>query len=241
MIVKICRECQNEFNVFLSRDSQRYCSHSCFMKDRNKANPELRYSARTKRRFNISNEVRIYIDGLLLGDASIQKGTSHATRLTQTFSRNHLDWAEKIHNDLKVFGIESMIGSYDIFDKRTNEIYHTVYLQTKFYPEFKIFYSKWYYRGKKEVPEDIILNSISITNWFLGDGSRPNGKIQLSTDSFSLQSINILREGFKQLSFKFYYNNNNGRMYLYKKKEVSKFIDLIERTPESFYYKLGVV
>jgi len=206
---------------------------------RNKKNPDLRFSARTKKHFIVTDEVRDFVDGLLLGDASIQKGSSHATRLTQRFARKFDEWAKQIQRKLKSFGIESTLSYGSTFDKRTKKRYYWVQLQTKFYPEFKIFQRRWYPNGKKEVPNDLRLKPITLENWFLGDGSAsragPNGaRLKLSTDSFSEQSVAKLKEKLEEIGFNFHISNN--QLWLYKKSDIERFQSLI-KFPICFQYK----
>lgn len=234
---KICRECNERFEVFPSRASQKFCSQSCAMKYRNRANPKLRYSSRTKNNFNITDEARDYIDGLILSDANIQRGTSHATRLCQTFSARYGEWSNKIKEDLGKLGIKSRITKQRYFDRRTNKIYRTLLLQTKFYPQFHEFRNRWYSNGKKIVPHDLNLNNIVIKNWFLGDGGRPHETIQLSTDNFDEDSVNILLVKLEELGYKFRYTS--GRLHLYKKSSVKEFIELVGEVPSCFSYKIG--
>lgn len=238
MLQKDCIECGKKFEVFPSRKNQKVCSNSCKMVHRNRKEPNLRFSANTKRHFLLNKKSQLFIDGLLLGDATVSRGSSYASRLSQNFSKRYKEWAFSLQNQFLCFGINSKLGNYSHYDKRTKKYYHHIYLQTKCYPEFKIFRYRWYSNNKKEVPKDIKLVPNSIRNWYLGDGSLTHGDIQLATDGFSLNSLKVLKEKFLEFGLNFHINSN--RLYLYKAADVRKFLSLIgESYPKCFAYKFG--
>jgi len=240
-----CKNCGKEFIDYPSR-KRKFCSQSCNMIYQNKINPNLRYSGNTKNKFKITNQVKEYIDGLILGDASIQfpeTKSKRSTRLVQTFSKKYDDWAKEIKNDLSMFDIDSHLTYYSIFDKRTEKTYKQISLQTKVYPQFMIFRKRWYPNNIKQVPDDIILSPTVLRNWYLSDGSlrvinKNSRTIQLSTDSFNEESINLLIKLLFQI--KFTPKSSNSRIYIYKNKEAIKMINIIKNFPKSMSHK-GVV
>lgn len=239
----ICENCGKKFQDFLCK-RRRFCSQSCFMKWRNKQNPELRFGARTKRHFKMTKKCVEYIDGLLLSDACIKNPRTKlrwATRLTQTFSQKYIEWAERVKEKLLFFGIESKLTPFHVFDKRTKKTYHEISLQTKMYPEFMQFRERWYPNNKKEVPIDICLTSVVLTNWFLGDGSRPHGCIQLSTENFNDKSLDLLKRKLLNIGLNFH-KSKAKRLMLYKGKQIRKFLSFLEnQIPSCFDYKLEIV
>jgi len=242
MDLYICEYCGKEFQDFPSR-KRRFCSPSCNMKDRNRRNPELRFVAKTKKHFKITNECINYIDGILLSDACVKNPRTKsrwATRLTQAFSQRFREWAEQIKDNLAFFGIEARLTPYSVFDKRTNKTYHGISLQTKMYPEFMQFRKRWYPNNKKEVPTDIQLTPIVLTNWFLGDGSRPHGCIQLSTENFNDKSIDLLKQKLLDFGLDFHIGKTR-RLMLYKENQTKRFLSLLgNQVPSCFDYKLGI-
>lgn len=237
----ICENCKKEFNDFPCTN-RRFCSQSCHMKDRNRQNPELRFVARTKRHFKMTGDCIDYIDGLLLSDACIKNPRTKsrfATRLTQTFSRRFRKWAEQVKNELVFFGIKAKLTPYFISDKRTNKIYYGISLQTKMYPEFMEFRRRWYPNNRKKVPNNIRFTSALLTNWFLGDGSRPHKNIQLSTENFDDESIDFLKQKLSDIGFDFH-KGKARRLMLYKENQVNKFLSLLNEIPSCFNYKLGI-
>lgn len=236
----VCEYCGVEFQDFPCT-KRRFCSQSCFMKWRNKQNPELRFSGKTKNHFAFNKICIDYIDGLLLSDACVKNPRTKsrwATRLTQTFSQRFEEWAKQIKNDLMGFGINSKLTPYSYIDKRTGKTYYGISLQTKMYPEFMVFYKRWYPDGKKEIPNDIRLTSSFLTNWFLGDGSRPHGNLQLSTENFDEKSINFLRGKLETIGL-FFHKTKSGRLALYNKEQTQKFLSLMREVPSCFDYKIG--
>lgn len=232
LIEYVCEYCGSTFMGHKCH-KRKYCSSSCFGKDLHVKYPNRKYAKRTKRTFELTVDVQAYMDGLLLGDAGIGKGTP---RLKQTFVRRYLEWAEIIKMDLDDFGISSRITLYDTFDKRTNKTYELAALQTLGYVRFKDFRERWYPEGEKIVPKDLILSHHVIKNWYLGDGSCSGGKLQLATDGFDDASILYLKIKLEELGFNPWINRN--RIYLSRAHEVVKFFDAIGEVPLCFLYKI---
>ena len=84
------------------------------------------------------------------------------------------------------------------------------------------------------------MNNVSIKNWYLSDGHlRKNFKaIQLSTDSFDEDSVNVLVDSLSGLGFS--PKPSGGRIYLYRNVEIRRFLEMIGDLPISMKYK-GVV
>lgn len=231
-----CGECGETFKS--PQKKRQFCSKRCASIAVNKKYPYNRYAARTKRTFSITTLITNYVDGLLLGDAHIPQGTSHATRLTQTFSIKYIEWAKVIVNDLASFGISSKITPYTTFDDRTGNTYELLSLQTLMYPEFKIYRQRWYFSGAKEVPLDIKLSDMCIKNWFLGDGYiRNRNYLQFGTESFSVQSNIFLTTLLLSQGIDMKINSEN-RVVTYKSGNIKQLIEKVGEVPPCFSYKI---
>lgn len=129
----------------------------------------------------VTNRLKGYLDGLLLGDGSINQKAYYR----QSFGLNQEEWALKIKNDLGEFGISSSIkGPY-----RRQKIE----LISRIHPIFKDFRERWYKNGRKIIPRDINLSPITIVNWYLSDGKLDkDDMIILYTESFSKEDVEWL-------------------------------------------------
>lgn len=66
---------------------------------------------------------------------------------------------------------------------------------TKQHPELSILYERFYRNGNKIVPEDLILDPISLSVWFMDDGSRcRDSDVYFNTQQFSLEDQRRLLE-----------------------------------------------
>ena len=236
----VCIQCKKSFLAPKSQH-RKYCSQRCFMIRQNKLTPEMHYSLISKLTFSLTKEIINYLDGLLLGDGNIQKPTDRqTTRFRQTASKNHLDYLYEIKSKLKSYGIDSKLTPYDRFDKRTNKIYSGGLLQTKCYVTMLDIRKRWY-KDIKFIPQDIELSRNVLRDWYIGDGYHrvDQNSIQLSTDAFSEEDINLLCSRLKNLGYS--PKTSQKRVYLYIGEQVNRFIGDIGKLPESFKYKEGSI
>jgi hypothetical protein len=142
-----------------------------------------------------------FLTGLLLGDGCIQYGSIRAKNPRLVVNRklddiDYLVWQFEIFKD---FYKTNGPTKSDIYDKRTNKIYHHAILQSKSSSIFKLYREKWYSEPNKIkiIPKDLILTPLTLLIWFLDDGcvvnSSKNGLIfQLSTDGFLKEDVEFL-------------------------------------------------
>ncbi len=115
----------------------------------------------------ITEKLTLFLSGLLLGDGSLVEAPSKkSSRYSHSDKRkDYLLW---LKNELFLLGIETIS-----IKKDKRGYFH---LNTKSYREFQILREKWYPKGKKQTPKDIILTPIVLLNWYIGDGSYRKGK-----------------------------------------------------------------
>ena len=112
---------------------------------------------------------------------------------------------------------------------------------------YREFYTTDTYRcGRKIVPENIVdlLDPLAIAVWIMDDGSYNKDKIDISTYSFTLREIEILKEAMhKKFCIKMSYYNDRDigyRMYC-SKSETQKLVNLIyPYIVSSMRYKIGL-
>jgi len=140
------------------------------------------------------------VDGLLLGDGSIDSKGSLRIEQTQI----HLKWFDSIQRALGSFGATSrrtpvaprtrFIEDHEAHGKGGAVLY------TPCYVEIQEQRKRWYPKGKKRVPEDVVLSPLSIAYWLCGDGTYDKqGALFFCTNSFLKKETLRLAEGLTDL------------------------------------------
>jgi len=208
---------------------------------------------RSRKNFNLTKEVKNYIDGLLLGDGHILQKSKWSARYDQCFSIRFREWAEKIREDFLKFGIESNLlqaTTRETVIKKTGQrlgSFAYVMLFTKFYEEFVSFRKRWYVNGVKVIPRDIELTAQLLANFHMGDGEYDpsTGRVAFSVNSFSLDDVKFLIEkledvlGIKAKVYLDRRQNNQPRIKL-GRKDSEIFLNFIRPFKVTcFQYKWG--
>lgn len=149
------------------------------------------------------------LDGVMLSDGSICRPSLNAYFHMTLSGGRHLDWLLYIRRALRTFDIP--VGSE--FPKAFPAIGYGgkprtfCELRSRVSQFLTLQYERWYFTGKKEVPEDFVFTPAVLANEMMGDGSSNwyNGNpsigvcAHLSTQSFNLHSIEILEYELRQL------------------------------------------
>ena len=99
---------------------------------------------------------------------------------------------------------------------------------------YKMFYvGNGYKTGRKIIPKNIkkFLNPLALSIWIMDDGSYSNGKIDISTYSFTLPEINLLQKNFAQIfniNSLYYTDRDKGYRMYFNKSETQKVIKIIK-------------
>jgi len=153
---------------------------------------------------NLSQEAIEWINGELLGDGCLSSRSQHSARFQ--YASKYLEYIQYISDTLKSFGIKQSgeIRKYYIKNTHTN-IYHYASYS---YPEFLSIYKKWYPEGKKIIPKDLKLTSLTCRQWYIGDGSLTHVKgkarplISIATCGFNISDVEWIIEQLIKLGFK---------------------------------------
>ena len=192
------------------------------------------------------------IDGSLLGDGWLKRWnkTSDLSLPYFTKKNKYKDHVEYITNailptDSNYKCITPVINKC----KENTFIYYQ--LKTPVSASLLSFYDRWYSTGSRQPPDDVVIDNISMLNWFLDDGSsylrKRNSKtkqvtITLSCEGFTPERIQMLADKINVttgLPFKkTKCNSGCGFRLTLTQKYTKQFYDYIGKCPvESFNYK----
>ena len=185
---------------------------------------------------NLSKEAIEWINGEMLGDGHIHKSSLYSANFQ--YSSKHKEYVQYISDTLKSFGIGQVgkIRKRKLYYKDT-EYYAYVY-NSRAYPELMTIRKQWYPEGKKIVPKDIELTSLTCRQWYIGDGcllhkrqERPY--IILSTCGFKITDVNWLID---KLSIFFNVTRQAyDNVICVSVKSVKDFLEYIGNCPVKFY------
>jgi len=174
-----------------------------------------------ERSIPISDITVEFIEGELLGDGCIMpisnsKETKMAYYCHSSKYYEYVDWLDYI------FSSEGLVRSGEILrdEVEFNESHSVVYrYSTIACIELMGLRKKWYdENGKKEVPNSLSFTPTMIRQWFIGDGVvKPDGAIYFCTQSFSLNSLNILKREFKKIGIDDISTTKRNELYIKKR------------------------
>lgn len=169
--------------------------------------------------------------GCLLGDAYIT--TRGQIQFEQSEKqKEYLFWK---HSQLTTISYKN-VSCVKRIDKRFNQEYTSYRFWTRQY--FQSWRKKFYPKGKKIIPKDILISPLSLAVWYMDDGCLSDNKVIISTDSFTKEDIQFLQEYFLK-SFDINTSVRNGSKLLIKKESWEKFFSLIEPyIISSMHYKI---
>lgn len=177
------------------------------------------------------------LTGLMLGDGCLELGKN---------SRNACLRIVRARSDSEYIDYHTMIfanigakrSDGQVIDKRTNKTYLRSMLRTKANPILTNWHQKWYHKGYKAVPQDLILTPTILATWFADDGSiviqKRNYAAKLATHGFSKEETLFLQQQLNQtfeLDFKLYQDNSGKSphwiLMLTNKKSVRDLVSII--------------
>lgn len=178
---------------------------------------------------NLSHKANEFILGSLLGDGCFVKDG----RLTFGHAEAQKTYLEFKKEFLISEGIDvSKTYSYFVKDNPRYKLPYTVFtIRTCRRIEFQLIRSKYFENGHKIVPEESyvreFLTPFSLAIWFMDDGNACSQKnLQLNTQSFSRESVNMLRYLLLDL-FQVRSTINKEGVITIKSCSYQNFIDLI--------------
>lgn len=163
--------------------------------------------------------------GSLLGDGHISKPRkqSHFVK-GQTFKRKeYLDW----HYE-KLMPMSSSVNFGTTTIKGIDKIYKRYSFITKQSVVWTELRNKWYPKGVKIVPKDLVLDPLMIAIWFCDDGSNSVKKryVSFATYSFTKKEVKFLAVQFK--TFGIVANVQKNKTIKITGKSYDKFVEFIK-------------
>jgi len=189
---------------------------------------------------NLSQEAIEWLNGELLGDGCLLSQSIYSAEFK--YGSKYLEYAQYVSDTLKFFGVKQSGKIRKCCNKKLgNYSYH---YQSCSYVELLSIRKKWYPEGKKIVPKDIKLTSLTCRQWVIGDGSLMKSKagspyIKLATCGFIISDVKWLIKQLKNLNFKVtrWPSCNTISISIYSTKD---FLDYIGKSPvECYSYKFN--
>lgn len=154
----------------------------------------------------LSDEAMSFLAGSLLGDGSLIWNKSISAFYSHT--SKHKDYLKWLRAQFKGYGLEP-IGTIRKQPRyyKGSKVSYTYSFATRSYPELGVLRRKWYPNEKKQPPQDLILNGLSLRQWFIGDGNyrerhrnnRFEREVRISNFAFSQDSREFLATLFHRL------------------------------------------
>jgi 16S rRNA G966 N2-methylase RsmD len=181
------------------------------------------------------------IDGIVIGDGHIE--TNHNTKVARlSISGVHKEFINYCRRLLLPY--EPCEAVYNTGEKGLG----TWSITTKHHPDLYQAYLRWYSNdGKKDVPNDIELDKMTLLLWYLGDGSlsaksESNSRsLFFATNAFSIDAIEQLVAKFKNIGIECQKITKDNRLGI-KAKSIVKLLGLMggESPVKCYSYKFDL-
>jgi len=200
--------------------------------------------------FPTTEESLELIDGLLLGDAWLEKTGGSEGRLGLAQRADRKEWLEQVQRELRAGGVKSNIkprpARIGHIGKQVLRGNPSLQLRTLKYKTFTDQRLRWYPKGKKIIPLDIRLTPRALAHWYWGDGGLINTGygVAFCTDGFTWEDVEFLASRLRLLygwSPRVQSHRGNPRLVLSQRKHRLELVALTEPfCPDCFRYKLQV-
>lgn len=138
---------------------------------------------------SITKELTAFLNGLLLGDghlALVQRTKKSACYQHTDKHREYLEW---LVGKLDSFGL-AQSGKIRSYESTMGRVVYQV--RTRHYRELKPLRDFWYPSGKKRVPKTLVLDPITLKNWYIGDGCLFKKILKIACNMFTMREKNKL-------------------------------------------------
>lgn len=191
-----------------------------------------------------------YLIGALLGDGSLIKGR-HDRNAQFSYISKSKQHVRYIYDKFENLSGDNGIKRNEYIDARTGKKYGSYRFRTLSNRLFTEYYALWYVKGKKHLPDSLILNPTICLIWYIGDGGISHGNrcesIKLSTHCFTKdEQERILLPQLSQFNAVLQKagvgKGGSNQYFIYiPHKSVQDFLDYIGECPfEDYRYKWSV-
>lgn len=255
IIKKNCKDCKNVFECkdTIRNSKREFCSRACAQSSNGKNNKGKKRSLEFKEKMsedfkgennpffgkthskktikkmsksslwdeskfkncNLQQKEKEILEGLMLSDGCLSEKSRISARLT--FGFKFKETCEEISKTI------SSMNFSPFWQSEQTKCWHT---KSNMYHDLLIENKRWYPKGKKIVPQDILITSTSCYWWFLGDGYNTDGNVYLCTDSFSSDDNKFLIKKLKEKGFNPSLRSNN--RIAFNKKDTINFLEWIK-------------
>lgn len=178
---------------------------------------------------SLSEEAINFINGELLGDSFVGSQSKYSAYFS--YNLKHSEHIKYISKTLDYFGIKQ---AGKIYKQYCHNCYSYHYA-SRSYVELLDLRKKWYPNGKKIVPPDLKLTSITCLQWYIGDGSlKKNKNIVLATNGFTVSDVKFLVKKLNELNFKSSRQKCENTIYI-SPQSTKDFLDYIGKCPVKCY------
>lgn len=212
-------------------------SYSTMYKQAKKIGMPLKTSSRVKPVTLSTKDVNC-IEGHLLGDGSIYYLKPNRANPVFSMVSKHKEYIEWVNQTINLLA-DRPIWDREIFDNRTQKQYTSYWSRSLSKPVIKELHNKWYSNGVKVIPQNLQLSPELCLRWFIDDGSRLRGAINLATDCFQKHEVEFLASLYHSINIHptLHKNGNGYRMYI-NVNDAKIFMDYIGQCPvKCFEYK----
>ncbi len=168
--------------------------------------------------YSLLNEEIGVINGCLLGDGTLSSSGKNF-RLRIEHSKIHKEYVWWKYLKLKRICINS---------PQEVKIHNSIRFGTIGHPDINLLRKKWY-AGRKKLPKDLKLDSLSLAIWFMDDGCKHRDTVDFSVHNYSLKDLKRLQKLFKEKEIDTTINSDSkgNRLYI-KKDSYSVFKELVK-------------
>ena len=175
--------------------------------------------------------------GSLLGDGNLRKAKG---KLNALFEVNHTI-RQKFYVDWKYANLKEFVLTPPK-ERKSNGGRIAYRFTTQSIPSLTSLYETFYLENKKIVPANLVLNPLSLSVWFMDDGSKSRNALYLNTQQFSISDQAKLL-GILKCQFNLTGSLNRDKQYFRVRfnLESSRRLEKIIRPYilPGFFYKLG--
>jgi recombination protein RecA len=171
---------------------------------------------------SLTERQKAIIFGCLLGDGAMRCKTNALLEINHSIRQS--EYVEWKYNELKE------LVSTKPHKRRGNAGRVTYRFTTRSLPELTEIYRKFYAMGKKIIPDDLILQPLSLAVWFMDDGCKSYRAIYLNTQKFSISEQRKLASLLKE-QFEIHSSLNKDKKYYRLRIAVSsvgRFLEIIK-------------